>query len=183
VLGFPLSLPFWALDVAGDILDQQRGATEGRLNDPAGFEDVSITGTLLLMTGTGLFVLTGGLTTIASLLYASWGVWPALSALPEPVPQAPALILGLLDALSRQGLLLAAPVLLAMLIADVTMILIGRFARQLKIDDISTAARNLAFYIFLPLYCTYLIFYMRQDQAGLLHTIEWIERALPGTSP
>lgn len=183
VIGLPLSLPFWALDVAGDIVDQQRGATQGRLNDPAGFEDVSISGTLLLMTGVGLFVMTGGLTTIASLLYASWGLWPALSAMPSPVPQAPALILGLLDAVLRQGLLLATPILLAMLMADATIIMVGRFAPQLRIDDIATAARNLVFYVFLPLYCGYLVLYVRQDQAVLPRMIDLVQRALPATAP
>jgi type III secretion protein T len=183
VIGIPLSVPFWALDVAGDILDQQRGATQGRLNDPAGFEDVSISGTLLLMTGVGLFVVTGGLTTLASLLYASWAVWPPLSAMPAPVPQTPALILGLLDAVLNQGLLLATPVLLAMLLADATMIMIGRFAPQLRIDDMATAARNLVFFVFLPLYCGYLVVYVRQDQAGLPRAIELIQKALPASAP
>jgi type III secretion protein T len=36
-LGLLLAAPFWALDVTGDLLDAQRGATQGRLNDPAGF--------------------------------------------------------------------------------------------------------------------------------------------------
>ncbi|MBE7212826.1 MAG: flagellar biosynthetic protein FliR, partial [Gluconacetobacter diazotrophicus] len=46
-IGVPLGLPFWGLLAVGDIVDQQRGATQGRLNDPAGFGDESVTGTLL----------------------------------------------------------------------------------------------------------------------------------------
>ena len=125
MLGFILGLPFWAFDLAGDLLDQQRGATSGRLNDPAGFEDVSITGTLLVLTGVTLFVATGGLQTLTSLLYASWAVWPPLAAMPQPTVQAPVLLLGFLDAVLRQGVLLGAPVVAAMLLADVALILIG----------------------------------------------------------
>ena len=83
-LGLLLGAPFWALDVAGDVLDAQRGATQGRLNDPAGFEDVSITGTLLMMTGIALFVLTGGLEMLADLLYGSWR--PPRRPRPPPPP-------------------------------------------------------------------------------------------------
>lgn len=167
ILGLILGLPFWAFDVAGDILDQQRGATAGRLDDPAGFADVSVTGTLLILTGVTLFVATGGLETLASLLYASWAVWPILSPMPSPTPQAPALILGLLDALLRQGLLLGAPILAAMLLADVALILVGRFAPQLRIEDTASAARNLVFFVFMPLYCTFLLSYMRVGTSAL----------------
>lgn len=167
VLGFVLGLPFWAFEVAGDLLDQQRGATSGRLNDPAGFDDVSITGTLLVLTGVTLFVATGGLLTLASLLYASWAIWPPLAAMPAPIPQAPALLLSFLDAVLRQGLLLAAPVVVAMLLADLALILVGRFAPQLRIEDMASAARNLVFYVFMPLYCVFLLTYLQADTLAL----------------
>lgn len=167
VIGFVLGVPFWALDVAGDVLDQQRGATSGRLDDPAGFADVSITGTLLLLTGITLFVSTGGLQTLASLLYASWSIWPPLAAMPMPTEQAPLLVLGLLDAILRQGVLLAVPVVIAMLLADASLTLVARFAPQLRIEDVALAARNLMFCIMMPLYCVFLITYMQHDLGAL----------------
>ena len=178
VLGFLLGLPFWAFDAAGDVLDQQRGATAGRLNDPAGFADVSITGTLLVLTGITLFVATGGLQTLASLLYASWAVWPPLTAMPSPTAQAPVLLLGFLDAVLRQGVLLGAPVVVAMLLADAALILVGRFAPQLRIDDLAPAARNLVFCLFMPLYCVFLVGYMGRDTLALPGLLDLMQRGL-----
>ena len=182
-LGLLLGAPFWALDVAGDVLDAQRGATQGRLNDPAGFEDVSITGTLLMMTGIALFVLTGGLEMLADLLYSSWGIWPALSALPQVDAQAPVLLLGILDRITRQGLLLAVPPVLAMLLADASLLVIAKLAPNLRIDDLALAVRNIVFVTVMPLYAAFLMTYMRQDQAALPRTLDLMRGALPPGAP
>ena len=177
-LGLLLGAPFWALDVAGDILDAQRGATQGRLNDPAGFEDVSISGTMLVVTGIAVFVATGGLEMLAELLYASWRIWPALGALPEPDRQTPLLLLGLLDRVTRQGLLLAVPAVLAMLLADVSLLIVARLTPQLRIDDLALSARNIVFVVFMPLYAVFLLRYMRQDQAVLPGVLDLLRAAV-----
>ncbi|MBE7211990.1 MAG: flagellar biosynthetic protein FliR, partial [Gluconacetobacter diazotrophicus] len=70
-IGLPLGLPFWGLLAVGDIVDQQRGATQGRLNDPAGFGDLSVTGTLLLLCAIMILVVNGRLDVIADTLYTS----------------------------------------------------------------------------------------------------------------
>ncbi len=178
-IGLLLGAPFWALDVAGDVLDAQRGATQGRLNDPAGFEDVSITGTLLMTTGIALFVLTGGLETLASLLYGSWDIWPPLSALPAMAPQTPMLLLGVLDRITRQGLLLAVPPVLAMLLADAALLIVARLAPNLRIDDLALSVRNAVVVSFMPLYTVFLVIYIRQDQAVLPRMLDLVRAALP----
>ena len=55
--------------------------------------------------------------------------------MPALTGQAPRLILGFLDTLLRQGLLLAAPRLIVMPLADVALPLVGRLAPQLRLDD------------------------------------------------
>ncbi len=166
-LGLLLGASFWALDVAGDVLDAQRGATQGRLNDPAGFEDVSISGTMLIMSGIAVFVLTGGLETLADLLYGSWAVWRPLGALPQLDDRTPLLLLGLLDRVTLHGLLMALPAVAAMLLVDAGLMIVARMAPQLRIDDLALSARNIVFFIFMPLYVLFLLTYMRQDLAGL----------------
>ena len=182
VLGGLTGLPFWALDLAGDLLDLQRGATQGRLNDPAGFGDVSISGTFLLLVGVVLFVGSGGLELLADLLYRSWGIWPPLSGLPTLAAMTPGLLLGMLDQLLRQGVRLAAPLILAMLLADAALILAARVAPQLRVDDQALAARNLVFFVFLPLYCAFLVFYVRQDLALLPQVLDALGAMLPGAA-
>ena len=182
-LGLLLGVPFWALEIGGDLLDLQRGATQGRLDDPSGFGDLSISGTFLLVLGIALFASSGGLEVLADLLYRSWRIWPPLAALPAMTEATPDLLLGLLDQMLRQALRLVAPVILAMLLADVSLILVGRVAPNLRIDNQALAVRNLAFYLFLPLYAAFLMFYVRQDMAQLRVGLDILSGALPEGVP
>jgi type III secretion protein T len=165
-LGLPLGLPFWTLQAAGDIIDQQRGATQGRLNDPAGFGDTSVTGTLLLFCGIVVLSTTGRLDVIPETLYTSWRIWRPLEMLPIiQDTRAADLVLHLLDTLQAQAVLLGAPVLLAMLISDVTMLLLARIAPQLRVDDLSLGVRNLVFVAFMPLYAGFLLLYVAKAES------------------
>jgi type III secretion protein T len=171
-LGLLLGAPFWALEVAGDILDAQRGATQGRLNDPAGFADVSVSGTMLVIAGIALFAITGGFETMADLLYRSWSLWKPLGALPELSDRSPLLLLGLLDGVTRQGLLMATPVAFALLLSDVSLIVLTRVTPQLRVDDLALSLRGIVFSIVMPLYVLFLLTYVRQDLAGLSHLFD-----------
>ena len=182
-LGLPMSLPFWALLAAGDIIDQQRGATQGRLNDPAGFGDLSITGTLFLLCGIVVVAATGHLNDIVDTLYRSWRMWPPLDFLPAQAARAPDLILHLLDEMQRQALILAAPVLLIMLISDIATMLLARMAPQLRADDMSLAVRNLVFAVFMPIYAGFFAFYAAETQSQVARGLRILETILQSFSP
>lgn len=171
-LGLPLGLPFWALLAVGDIVDQQRGATQGRLNDPAGFGDASVTGTLLLLCSIMILVVDGRLDVIADTLYTSWRVWKPLEMLPLPGRAAGELVLHLLDQLESSALSLAMPVILVLLLSDGAMLLIARVAPQLKVDDLSMAVRNLVFFLFMPLYAGFLLIYAGRDEAYMARSLQ-----------
>ncbi len=179
-LGLPLGLPFWAMLAAGDIVDQQRGATQGRLNDPAGFGDTSVTGTLFLLCGVVLFVTTGQLEAFSTVLYDSWRVWRPLAFLPAPGPAAGSLALHLLDVLERAALTLAMPIILVMLLSDTAMLFVARLAPQLRIDDLSLGVRNLVFYIFLPVYVGFLLVYGLRNAAVMGDAVRLLAPVLPG---
>lgn len=171
-LGLLLGAPLWALDIAGDVMDAQRGATQGRLNDPAGFDDVSITGTLLIMTGIVVFVITGGLETLTDLLYRSWIIWPPLGSMPSLDDRAPVLLLGILEQLTQQAVLMALPAVVIMLLSDIALMLAARITPQLRIEDLAMSARNIVFFIFMPLYALFLLAFIRRDIATLPHLFE-----------
>ena len=135
------------------------------------------------MLGVALFASSGGLEVVADSLYRSWRIWPPLAALPAMTAATPDLLLGLLDGMLRQALRLVAPVMLAMLLADVSLILVGRVAPGLRIDNQALAVRNLAFYLFLPLYAAFLLFYMRQDMTQLRLGLDALSAVLPGAAP
>ncbi|MCQ8239611.1 type III secretion system export apparatus subunit SctT [Rhizosaccharibacter radicis] len=191
-IGLPLGLPFWGLLAVGDIVDQQRGATQGRLNDPAGFGDESVTGTMLLLCGIMILVVQGRLDVVADTLYTSWGVWKPMEMLPLPGRAAGELLLHLLDQLEALALTLAMPIILVLLLSDGAMLLIARIAPQLKVDDLSMAVRNLVFFVFMPLYAGFLLIYAARDEVHLDRSLQILApvlapsrtgHALPGSAP
>lgn len=167
ILGLLLGMPFWMLDVAGDVLDLQRGATQGRLNDPAGFEDVSITGTFFLLLSIAYFAASGGLQMMVDILYKSWELWKPLSEIPNFSDQFPVLVLGLLDEMLAAAISLALPMLLAMLLSDIALSIVSRAASSLRVDDYAMGARNVVFFFILTLYTSYLCLFVRQDIARM----------------
>jgi type III secretion protein T len=181
-LGLPLGLPFWVLLSAGDIIDQQRGATQGRLTDPAGFGDMTITGTLFLFCGIVILVAAGRLDTIADALYSSWAMWRPLEMIPTPNPQAASLALHLLDGLQAEALLVAVPILFAMLLGDIAMLLLTRMASQLHLDSLLLPVRNLVFVIVLPLYASFMLLYAAKVEDQLAGSLQILSSALQPSS-
>jgi type III secretion protein T len=82
------------------------------------------------------------------------------------------LLLSLLDRLTQQGLLMALPAVVIMLLTDTALMLTARIAPNLRIEDLALSARNIAFFIFMPLYALFLLAYIRRDMATLPHLFE-----------
>jgi type III secretion protein T len=92
---------------------------------------------------------------------ASFRVWPANVLIPALDPAATPYLLGTLDGVLRAGLLLAGPLLIAMVLAELGLALVGRFAPQLNIFDLSMSVKGLVFCVGLPLYAVFLTGYFR----------------------
>jgi type III secretion protein T len=178
ILGLLLSIPFWAAQVAGDVIDFQRQAPDAQLQDPNNMTEATISGTLFLLVIIALFVAADGFRTVAHSLYESYGIWPILAPLPKLDGSAAVLALHLLDQLLRLAFILAFPVLLTMFLAMLTLMLIARFAPQLNVFDLSMAARNLFFFIVMPFYGSFLIEYFADEIGGLSHVLDDMRRFL-----
>jgi type III secretion protein T len=178
VLGLLLSIPFWAAQVAGDVIDFQRQAPDATLQDPGAMTEATISGTLFLLVIIVIFVAADGLRTTAQSLYESYAIWPVLAPLPKLDGSAAMLVLQLLDQLTRLAVILAFPVLLTMFLAMLTLMLIARFAPQLNVFDLSMAARNLFFFVVMPIYATFLVEYFSHEISGLGHVLSDLRRFL-----
>jgi len=58
---------------------------------------------------------------------------------------------------------------------------VARMAPQMRIDDLALSARNVAFFIFMPLYALFLLTYMRQELATLPNIVELLRAS--GSAP
>ncbi|WP_338664483.1 type III secretion system export apparatus subunit SctT [Pararoseomonas sp. SCSIO 73927] len=161
VLGLVTGVPFWAAEAAGEFIDQQRGSEAATIPDPSQANEAGITGTLLGLTLIAIFFLSGGMSLLAGAIYQSYAIWPPLEAVPRFSAEAGLRTLVLLDNLVRSGLVLAAPILIALLLTELALALVGRFAPALNVFDLAMAVKGIVFVVSLPLYAIFLPHYLR----------------------
>jgi len=175
VLGLVLGIPIWAAEAAGDILDLQRGSSFAGLIDPSSTSETTVTGTLLAVAIVALFFATGGLPLVLRTVYDSYSIWPANSFAPIFSPETGRIVLSLLDDIMSMGLMLAVPIVLALLLADFSLALVARAAPHMHIFDLSLSVKNLLFIVMLVFYGAFLVSYMEYDLRWLLTAKDKLE--------
>ena len=190
VLGILFAVPFWTAEAAGELIDQQRGSTGAVLPDPSQDAQTGITGTLLVLTLITIFFLNDGMRMLVDAVYDSYRVWPALEAAPRLAGLATAggvtagggagnaalLMLGVFDRVLASGFLLASPLLVAMLLVELALALVSRFAPQLNVFDLAMSLKGLVHVVGLPLYAVFLIGYLRDGLAPLTAFVDQLHR-------
>lgn len=147
-----IGLPFWAVDMAGDIIDVQRGVGNESLSDPAELVDSQPIGRLLFLIFLLLVIVSGGLVAIMAVIYDSYIVIPVAE-----LPDLGVLIRKLLDTrlfedLFDYALLIVLPALLLLLLTDSATALITRFAPQLNALQLAMILKGVVLFAFIPLY-------------------------------
>jgi type III secretion protein T len=175
VVGLFLGVPFWAAEAAGDVLDLQRGAASASLFDPSAAEETSITGTFLVLAMLALYYGSGGLPITMRAVYDSYRLWPPGSFLPVFSGDAGHHFLDLLDDLLTMALMLVAPLVICMLLADIALGLLSRAAPSIHVFDLSLSAKSLVLAFLLALYSAFLVSYMGKDLGILLSTAGRLE--------
>jgi type III secretion protein T len=176
LVGLVLGVPLWAAEAAGDIVDLQRGASLTSLFDPEGTDESTVAGTLLGLAMVAVYYGSGGLFVTLRTLYDSYGIWPIDRFLPLLGADAGLLLLRLLDDVATMGLMLVAPIVICLFLADILLALVSRAAPHFNVFALSLAVKNLAFAILMVLYGTFLAGYMGKDLGTLLGATEQLMR-------
>lgn len=153
LLGLLAGFAFWAVQSAGFLIDNQRGASMAEESDPMSGDQTSPTGGFLMQTMMYLFYATGAFGAFLGLLYASYEIWPV----PSLTPLAWTIDLPLLFAervawLMSHMMLLAGPIVVACLLADLSLGLVNRFASQLNVYVLAMPVKSAVASLLLLLY-------------------------------
>lgn len=183
MVGLVLGVPIWAAEAAGTMLDVQRGSGMASLLDPLAATEEGVTGTLLGLIMVALYFSFGGLALTLGTMYESYKLWPAGNVLPTLTPGAGQFFVGLLDNVITMGLVLVAPIVIFMLLADVMLALVARAAPQINIFALSLNVKNLIFSVLLVLYGAFMIKYMGNDLESLLHAASDLQSLSRPTTP
>lgn len=174
IIGFAFGIPFWAAEVAGDIVDLQRGSTASQLLDPLAMTESSITATLLALMLLVLFFMTGGFSLLIQGLYDSYDLWPVMSVTPVLEPGSVEPLLHFLDRVMQISILLVAPIVISLLLADIALGFLSRMAPQFHVFDLSLSVKNLLFTFLLVIYVVFLIPLMQSEIGSLRSTFDML---------
>ena len=132
-LGFAFGMIFWAIGAAGNMIDAKVGSFIGTVMDPVQGHQTSLLGAFLSQFAAWLFMASGAFLVFLDLLMTSYAVWPVASYLPSLKPAMAVFYGKQFGFLMTTALLLAAPAIVVMMLVDVCMGLINRFAQQLQV--------------------------------------------------
>jgi type III secretion protein T len=178
LIGFMFGVPFWAVQAVGELVDEQRGVTNEEAFDPATRSQASSLSLFLGISAIAVFVAADGLRIVAGTLYDSYAIWPVTSFTPRLTLDNALSIAKALDHILGYALLVGGPVIALFLLLDLSVMLIGRSAPQLNAYDLPPTLKNVVFVVFIGIYATYLMNYMRDELAGTHGVKSQIERFL-----
>ena len=179
LLSFVVAIVFWGVQGAGFFIDNQRGATIASSYDPLSGNQASPLAMIMLNVFIIYFIVSGGFFVMLSLVYGSYAIWPIESPLPNINLESALFILGEIDLLVRIALLIAAPVLLAMMLSELSLALISRFAPQLNVFNVAFSVKSGVAIFVLYLYVGVLFPYLRGEFLTIervAHRIEELAR-------
>lgn len=133
VMGFLVTWLFWAVQAAGNFIDNQRGAAIASSIDPLQGHESSPLGLMFSQAFITYFFTVGGFLMITGLLYASYREWPIIQSLPLFMEAFPAMIFEILDHGMRLAFVIAAPVIAIMFFAEFALAMVSRFAPQIQV--------------------------------------------------
>ncbi|MBA1142428.1 type III secretion system export apparatus subunit SctT [Mesorhizobium neociceri] len=179
LLGTFLGIPLWGLQAAGEFVDSQRGITSpSASSDPATNSQASAMAVFLGITAITMFVASGGLEAVVSTLYGSFQIWPVYRFRPILSVQGAMEVLKLLDRIMLTTLLVSGPVVSFLMLVDMSMMILRRFAPQFKSSQLSPMIKNIGFPIIMVGYTAYLIEAMSLEITQTDGALEWFDKLL-----
>lgn len=133
LIGFASGIVFWIAEGTGFFIDNQRGSSMAEMFDPMSGGSSSPFGVLLTKITGALFFLGGGFAAFLSVIYESYVIWPVFDYFPSMNSGFPVAVLGILDSIMGMVVTFAAPIILAMFLAEFGLGLMNRFSPQLNV--------------------------------------------------
>ncbi len=152
LLGFPVAIIFLVPQSVGDFIDNQRGAGVASLFNPAFGGQSNLLGIFLGETFLAVFLALGGMAIMVKIFYDSFLLYPVLSPLPSFDAQALAAFTADFSQFLKLIVKLSAPIIFVMLLAEMGLGMIGRFAPQLQVFFLAMSIKSILAIFFLIFY-------------------------------
>jgi type III secretion protein SpaR/YscT/HrcT len=151
LLGLSFGAPWFAVQTCGELIDNQRGATMANAIDPATGIEASPVASFLAFLWTAIFLSSGGMQKLLGLLAASYERLSITGGLNADM--ASAIAVGkLLSASLLAGIGVAAPTVIAMLLTELLLGVLSRFAPQLNAFSVALTVKSIIACLILLMY-------------------------------
>lgn len=162
IMGFLAGIIFWVAQSVGFFIDNQRGTTMASVMDPMSGSQTSPLGSLLLQMVIVLFFTSGGFLLLLSGLFESYRIWPIFSFFPAFEKGFSLFFLEQADTLMKLTVVLAAPVIIAVFVAEFGLGLINRFSPQLNVFFLSMPIKSGIASFLMVVYISFLMVYFKK---------------------
>jgi len=167
MLGFMLALPFWAVELVGFLIDNQRGESISATLNPIAGHDTSTLGQLFSVAFVVFVLTSGGFSRLLRILYDSYTLWPPLSFWPMLSRANASFWLSSLNSMLETMLMLSAPVVLAMLLVELGLALVSHFAPQLQVFFLAMPLKSALALFVLTVYVVTMFDYLGRQFNGI----------------
>jgi type III secretion protein T len=141
-IGLLAAIPFWAITVAGEMIDNVRGAGLSGILNPSSGEEVSLFSVLFLQLLSALFFMTGGFHQLLDAIYRSYTLLPI--GVPLSVSRKTAdFMIAQWRVVFDLGIGFALPAVVMMLMVDFSLGLINRSVEQLEVFSLAMPIKSL----------------------------------------
>lgn len=151
MIGFCAAIPFWALDMAGYLIDTLRGASMASVLNPLLGQQSSLFGILFAQVFSVLFLVTGGFNELIAAIYHSYATLPPGTVL-RYGPGFLAFLSQLWQLMYELCLRFSMPAIVVILLVDMALGLINRSAQQLNVFFLAMPIKS-AFALLMLIMC------------------------------
>lgn len=179
MLGVLLSIPVWAAQSIGSILDTQRSPIQIQSNNASVDQDASATGALLLQAVVLVMIQAGLFVALARIVIESYGTWPAFSLMPPFEQGHFEVLVKRFGELFWHIVVYGGPVLIPLLLIDFGFAVLGVFASNLQISFASSPIKSLVGLFILLVYWPTFSHHVASDFSRMLDLAATLLQASP----
>jgi type III secretion protein T len=143
-IGVFFGVYLWAFETAGQIIDYQIGASIAQLQDPLTGIQTTLIGIFLARFANYIFITAGGLMLLSGILLESYNLWPLYKTLPNISKIGMVHYASQFSFYFQLAILIASPMIIVIILIDVMMGLINRYAQQFNVFFLSLSLKMLA---------------------------------------
>ncbi|MBK4733246.1 type III secretion system export apparatus subunit SctT [Noviherbaspirillum pedocola] len=158
-LGFVTAVPIWAFEAMGNYIDNQRGASIAETINPLTGHEASPLGDIFSQMIVVLLFISGGFSAMVASVQDSYRLWSVLGMGPDFDAATPQFFLSQLDRMTRIALLMGAPVIFTMFIAEMGLALVSRFVPQLQVFFLAMPIKSALAMLIFAAYAVLLVDY------------------------